>query len=425
MLDPNALSQLVQQEIQTSVQREVDAIVRQTDWIAELERQIVDHVQDRITARFSNIATVPDLVSTVEHSVETLFKNGFVPNIKDFVKEKTIRKSIDIAVENFVTQTLDNLTVDSEWVNKIQNLVNQTMVDKLKQNINGIDVNQTLTDIVLQNQDALVSTLKKDFSTQGIKDQATDLQLTVMDEAVVVENELHTNDLSVERNTILKGDLSIDGNLAIKGRVNVDNQSWQELAGYIEDNTFARMKSKFETNLIETVLSETKRGIDFDNVTIDGEYLVSSGKLSAAVTKSNIQELGTLESLTVSDSLSVARNRVGINTARPDSALSIWDEEVSLSAGKHSANTGYIGTSKKQDFVLGTNKQSQLSISADGGVWIESLTVDKNNIGHTRTVPNHSGTKGDILFNIDHKPGTPFAWICLGNYRWNELRSAE
>ena len=81
MLDPNALSQLVQQEIQASIQKEVDAIVKQTDWIAELERQIVAHVQDRITARFSNISTVPDLVSTVESSVQTLFEKGYVPDI--------------------------------------------------------------------------------------------------------------------------------------------------------------------------------------------------------------------------------------------------------------------------------------------------------------------------------------------------------
>ena len=97
MLDPNALSQLVQQEIQTSVQQEVDAIVKQTDWIAELERQIITHVQDRITARFSNIATVPDLVGTVEKSVETLFERGFVPDISEFVKPKSVQKSVDIA----------------------------------------------------------------------------------------------------------------------------------------------------------------------------------------------------------------------------------------------------------------------------------------------------------------------------------------
>ena len=417
MLDHNALSQLVQQEIQTSVQREVDAVVKQTDWIAELERQIVNHVQDRITARFSNIATVPDLVSTVEHSVETLFENGFVPDIKDFVKEKTIRKSIDIAVENFVTQALDNLIVDPEWVNKIQNLVNQTMVDKLKHSINSVDVNQTLTDIVLENQDTLVNTLKKDFATQGIKDQADDLQLTVMNGAVVVENELYTNDLHVERNSHLKGDLSVDGDLAIKGRVNVDNASWQELAGYIGDKTYTRVKNDFENSVVDSVFDRARQGIEFDSVIVNGEHLLADNTLASSIKKSSLTQVGKLENLSV-------QGRIGINTDTPTDALSVWDEEVSIGAGKHSENTGYLGTVKNQNLVIGTNRQRQLVINKDGGVWVDKLTVGKNNIGHERSVPNYSGTKGDIVFNIDYKSGEPFAWICLGNYRWQELRSA-
>jgi len=337
----------------------------------------------------------------------------------------SIAEEINKATEAAVEQAIAGILSDDAWISKVESMVAQKIVDKVSNKISAIDVNLAIKDVVLENKQQIFNELGNNFSTTGITDTSNTLELTVMDDAVVVENTLYANDLSVERNAYCKGDILIDGDLAVKGRVNVDNESWQELATCIEDKAYARVKSEFETNLVNTVLAKTKKGIDFDNVTIDGEYLVSSGKLSSAVTKSNIQELGTLQSLTVADSLSVSRNRVGINTNQPDSALSIWDEEVSLSAGKHSANTGYIGTSKSQDLVLGTNKQPQLQINASGGVWVESLTVDKNTIGHSRTVPNHSGTKGDVLFNVDHKPGTPFAWICLGNYRWNELRSAE
>jgi len=417
MLDPNALSQLVQQEIQMSVQREVDAVVKQTDWIAELERQIVNHVQDRITARFSNIATVPDLVSTVEHSVETLFENGFVPDIKDFIKEKTIRKSIDIAVENFVTQALDNLTVDPDWVSKIQNLVNQTMVDKLKQSINGVDINQTLTEIVIDNKQTILAEFADNFSTNGIADIADELQLTVMNNAVVVEKDFYTSNLTVEKNTHLKGDILIDGNLAIKGRVNVDNDSWQELAEHISKKTYVKVKNDFENNVVDSVVDRAQQGIEFENVIVDGEHLVANKTLASSIKKSNLTQVGKLQNLSV-------QGKIGINTDIPTDALSIWDEEVNIGAGKHSANTGYLGTGKNQDLIIGTNRQRQLVINKDGGVWVDKLTVGKNNIGHERSVPNYSGTKGDIVFNIDHKAGEPFAWICLGNYRWQELRSA-
>ena len=417
MLDPNALSQLVQQEIQASIQKEVDSIVKQTDWIAELERQIVAHVQDRITARFSNISTVPDLVKTVENSVSTLFENGFVPNISEFVKAKSIQKNVDIAVENFVTQTLDNLTVDPEWIAKIQTLVNQTMVDKLKQSINGVDVNQTLTEIVIDNRQTILAEFADNFVTNGITDIADELQLTVMNDAVVVEKDFYTNNLTVEKNTNLKGDILIDGDLAIKGRVNVDNDSWNELATSIGDKTYFRVKSDFEGSVVDSVFERAKQGISFDNVIVDGEHLVTDNALASGITKSNLTSVGTLNNLSV-------KGRVGVNTENPTDALSVWDEEVSLCAGKHSENTAYLGTAKNQDLVIGTNKQRQLVVNKDGGVWIEQLTVGKNRIGHERSVPNYAGTKGDIVFNIDHKAGEPFAWICLGNYRWQELRSA-
>mgnify|MGYP000277120033 CR=1 FL=1 len=417
MLDPNALSQLVQQEIQTSVQQEVDAIVKQTDWIAELERQIITHVQDRITARFSNIATLPDLVGTVEKSVETLFERGFVPDISEFVKPKSVQKSVDIAVENFVTDTLNNLTVDPQWIDKIQNLVNQTMVDKLKQSINSVDVNQTLTDIVLDNRDTLVNTFKEDFSTVGIKDQSNHLQLTVMDGAVVVEHELYTTDLNVENNTHLKGDLLVNGDLAIKGRVNIDNASWQELADNIGEKTYTRVKRDFEDHVVDSVFNRAKQGFEFENVIVNGEHLVADGTLASSITKSNLTQVGKLKNLSV-------QGRIGINTESPTDALCVWDEEVSIVAGKHSENTGYIGTVKNQDLVIGTNRQRQIVVNKDGGVKVDKLTVGKNNIAHERSVPNYAGTKGDIVFNIDMKPDSPFAWICLGNYRWQELRSA-
>ena len=417
MLDPNALSQLVQQEIQASIQKEVDSIVKQTDWIAELERQIVAHVQNRITARFSNISTVPDLVATVEQSVETLFENGFVPDISEFVKAKSIQKSVDIAVENFVTQTLDNLTVDPQWVEKIQTLVNQTMVDKLKQSISGVDVTQTLTKIVVDNKQTILAEFANNFVTKGISDTANETQLTVMNDAVVVENELHTNDLNVERNTNLKGDLLIDGDLAVKGRVNVDNPSWQRLADHIGNKTYDRVKQDFESSVVESVFDRAKSGFQFENVIVDGEYLFKDGSLATTVSKSSLTKVGTLQNLNV-------KGRIGINTENPSDALSVWDEEVSLCAGKHSANTAFIGTTKNQTLVIGTNKQRQLEVNKDGGVWVDQLTVGKNRIGHSRGVPNYSGTKGDVVFNIDMKPGEPFAWICLGAFRWQQLRAS-
>jgi hypothetical protein len=121
----------------------------------------------------------------------------------------------------------------------------------------------------------------------------------------------------------------------------------------------------------------------------------------------------------------VVKNRLGINTQDPDSALSVWDEEVNVNAGKFSKNTGFIGTGRKQNLVLGTNRQNHLEIDADGLTTVQRLRVGRNNIAWGTEVPNYSGTKGDIVFNLNVGPDTPFAWACLGAFRWQSLKASK
>lgn len=330
---------------------------------------------------------------------------------------ESIASKLNSATEEMVEKTVNEMLNSEEWVAKIERLATQRILDKVSSKINSIDVNLAIKNVVLENKQQIVHELASNFTTNGITDTSDELQLTIMNDAVVVENELHTNDLNVERNTNLKGDVLIDGDLAVKGRVNVDNASWQELAGHIGDKTYARVKNDFEGRVVDSVFDRAKAGFQFENVIVNGEHLLINDTLASTVRKSSLTKVGKLENLSV-------HGRIGINTENPTDALSIWDEEVSLCAGKHSANTAYLGTSKNQTLVIGTNKQRQLEVNKDGGVWVEKLTVGKNSIGHERSVPNYSGTKGDIVFNIDHKLGEPFAWVCLGNYRWQELRSA-
>lgn len=335
---------------------------------------------------------------------------------KQFVE--SIANRLNQATEEMVEKTVNEMLMSDAWIEKIEKLATQRILDRISKKINSIDVNLAIKDTILENKDHLISELANNFRTTGIVDIADDLQLTVMNDAVVVENELHSNDLSVERNTHLKGNLLLDGNLAVKGRVNVDNASWQELSEYIGEKTYTRLKNNFEDSVVDSVVDRAKQGIDFKNITIGGEQLLLNDTLSSNVKKSSLTKVGLLENLSVT-------GRIGVNTENPTDALSVWDEEVSFCVGKHSSNTGYIGTAKNQDLILGTNRQRQLLLDKNGGVWVDKLTVGKNSIGHDRNVPNHSGTKGDIVFNIDYKPGLAFAWVCLGNYRWQELRSAE
>jgi hypothetical protein len=431
MLDANLVAQMVEQEIRSAVNQQVQQAVEQTEWITDLENQIIQFVQDRITARFSNIGTMPDLVSTVEKSVGKMFEQGFVPDLESYVDSVKIQQTVDQAVEQFVSNTIDSLTVDPQWIKKIETLVEQKTAERMVHRIRDIDVNAEMQKLLFTHKDTILDELTKKFSSTGITDQATSLQLTVMDGVVVVENETVTHDLTVERNTILKGDVLIKGNLGVQGKINTDNETWQELSTHVGNVTYDRIKNDFAQELIKTVIDTAKQGIDIDSITVDGSPLLSGDTLSQSVTKSSLKQVGTLNTLNVNglvnlrDTVYVVNNRIGINTEDPDSALSVWDEEVNVNAGKFGKNTGFIGTGRKQNLVLGTNRQNHVEIDADGLTTIQRLRVGRNNISWGTEVPNYSGTKGDIVFNLNAGPDTPFAWSCLVAFRWQSLRASK
>ena len=89
LIDDKAVAKLIKDEVKRSVDAQVNSALSDPEWIIELENRITKFVQDRITARFSNISTVPDLVTTVEQSVEKMFKDGFIPPIEHMVDTKS------------------------------------------------------------------------------------------------------------------------------------------------------------------------------------------------------------------------------------------------------------------------------------------------------------------------------------------------
>ena len=431
MLDAQQLAQMVEQEIRTEVHNQVQQAVSQNTWIEDLETRIVSHVQDRITARFSNISTVPDLVETVRSSVESMFAQGFIPDLENYVEQSKITQAVDLATERFVEKIIDNLTIDPNWVTKIENLISQRVEQRIAARLREIDLNMTMADIVLTHKEELLQELRKDFRVNGIVDNATTTQLTIMDGHVVVENEFVSRDITIERDTLLKGNVLVQGSLGVQGKIAVDNETWQELSTYVGNVTYDRIKNDFANELIDTVISSAKQGIEIDNIMIGDSPLVSGNTLSHGIKKSGLETVGELQSLTVkgrtdlSNTITVSNNRVGINTQEPDNTVSIWDEDVNISLGKHAKNTAFVGTGRRNSLVLGTNRQNHIEINPEGLTTIQKLRVGRNNISWAPEIPNYSGTKGDVVFNTNLVNDAPFAWVCLGDYRWQSLKAAK
>lgn len=430
MLDAQQLAHIVEQEIRNEARLQVQQAVSQPEWLQDLEQQIIAFVQDRITARFSNIGTLPDLVTTVEHKVGEMFASGFVPDLNSYVDQDKIRQTVDLAVERFVENTINNLSVDPHWISKIETLIAQRTEDRIRSLLRDVDLNAKISQAILENQDQLITAIKRDFRTEGIVDQSSSTQLTVMDGVVVIEHEIVTHDLTVEHDVIIKGDVLVQGAMGIQGRINTDNETWQDLSRHVGNVTYERIKQDFANELIATVIDSTKSGIEIENITVDGHPLITGNTLGAGVINSNIKKLGTVENLEVSGTthlaktLTVQKNRVGVNTQEPDSALSVWDEETNLALGKYSKNTSFIGSNRKQSLVIGVNRQNHIEVDSDGMVTIQRLRVGRNNMSWGTEVPGYSGTKGDIVFNTNASDGI-FAWVCLGAFRWQTVRMSQ
>lgn len=330
-----------------------------------------------------------------------------------------VQRLVDQAVQENILTAVEHLSSDPAWLARIEHMINQTVVQETITRIKGIDLNPTIKQCVDESMTAFQQKILREFASTGITDNATECQLTVADESTVVKNSLVAPNISVQ-------------DLIVKGTINTDNPSWQNLIEGIGQKTLNLMTEDWIAGLVQQVGDQIKEsGIDFDQVTVDGNKLVDGDKLSSGIINSNLQTVGSLQRLSVSgeahinETFSVVNRRVGVNTTEPEMALSVWDEEVSIVIGKNKAKQAYIGTNRDQGIAIGVNRVPQIEIDADGLTSVKKLQVGVHRIAHDVKVPGWSGTRGDIVFNSNPGDDQVFAWVCLGNFKWKPLKSAE
>jgi hypothetical protein len=329
-------------------------------------------------------------------------------------------------VQDNILTAIQSLGRDPAWIEKIERMVNQAMVQRVVAGLSSIDVNGTIRQRVDENMSDLSNSVIQKLQTPGIQDHAQQLELTVMDENVVVENCLTANNLEVVTSAKIK-------ELTVTGSINTDNRAWQTLSDHISDKTLKRLTTEWRDSLINDVESKIREhGIDFSQVQIDGVRVVAGDTLSRKITNSNLQSVGLLKELKVVgeahiyNTVSVLNKRLGINTQEPEMALSVWDEEVSILAGKFKDKAAYLGTGRAQNLVLGVNRTPAVEIDIDGTTAIKKLRVGVHRISHGTEVPNYAGTKGDVVFNANPTVNdNVFAWQCLGGYKWKLIKAVE
>jgi hypothetical protein len=426
MLDPKAVTKLVEDQIARSVNDQVLEVFATDDWLKPIEAKIVDYTQQRILGKFANSSALPEIVEAVKNSVAELFAAGQIPGIDQYIDSATVQQTIDQAVQDNIVTAIKDLGRDPLWLSKIETLINQNMVQRVVAGLSTIDVGGLIRQRVDENMNDLDSKVAERLQTPGIQDHAQKVELTVLDENVVVENCLTANRIEVVGSAKIK-------ELTVTGSINTDNRAWQTLSEDISEKTLNLLTNEWRESLIDDVEDKIReRGIDFSQIQIDGVRVVAGDTLSRKITNSNIQSLGALKELKVvgeahiNNTVSVLNKRLGVNTQEPEMALSVWDEEVSILAGKFKDRSAYIGTGRAQNLVLGVNRTPAVEIDIDGITAIKKLRVGVHRISHGTEVPNYAGTKGDVVFNANPSINdNVFAWQCLGGFKWKLIRSVE
>lgn len=418
MLDTKALQQLVEQQVKQEVTDRVSLSLNE-QWLKTVEANAIKFIQDRIVAKFANSEAMPELIEAVKSSVRELFHSGQIPGLAQYVDHDHIKQSVDNSTQELVNAAIQELSIDKTWLEKIETLINQQMTQRVVATLGSIDINS----IVKQRVEEITETVIKKL-IPGIQDQSHKVELSLLDDAVVVEQTLIAKNVEAVESVIVN-------NLVVKGGVNTDNQSWQELAKDISQKTLDQLSDQWKQTLVEQVADKIKeQGIEFDSVTVAGSKIVDGDTLNSAITQSNLQQVGKLKNLVVSgdtvlaNTVTVSKSRLGINTDSPDMALSVWDEEVTVSLGKYKQNTAYLGTARKQALTIGINKNPAVEIDENGLTAIKQLQVGIHKISHGNEVPNYSGTRGDIVFNAVPTIDNPVvAWQCLGGFKWKVIKA--
>jgi hypothetical protein len=366
---------------------------------------------------------VNSLPHTLLDNIKAIIASQPVPTAVSTAPQGSIQQLIEQQILTTVTAEIPKMMADPNWLLSLNSLITQIISKQVASSLATVNLGEIAQQALTLNREQVIDLIP------GIQDQSTSKEMTLMPGIVVIENELVVKNLEVVENSRV-GHLTVTGDLTVTGTINTDNSSWKDLAASISQTAQQQLADTWKTTMKNEIVNDIKTsGIEITSAMINGRPLFDNGALTPQIQKSNLTSVGSLTELTVNGEaqigpVHITSNRLGINTDSPEMALSIWDEEVSIVAGKKSQNQAFIGTSRNQNLVIGVNNNGCITVDVDGTTTINKLRVGRNQIGHTAVVPNWSGTKGDIMFNSNLGNDGIFGWICLGAFKWQTLKSA-
>jgi hypothetical protein len=407
---------------------------------------------------------VDSIVENLVRGIETRLEARLEQTVTAFLQSKLDAVDVDKKLNWLASIKLDNLigdlsidqttvqqrveAVTDTVVNGIEAECRKTSLERIRHRINSeLDINKLVKEILSSELDSRIKEINfpdnsipgksinvqslhisgdsiqggiiKNFGSTGIQDLSDNVQLTLLNEAVVIENNVITLGMQVKGTTVLEGDVVIHGN------VPPESQFYASLVTNAVDGVKRSMNQEFFGDYASVIFDRIREeGLDLARITLNGTEVINGNKLNYGITDTNITRVGMLKDLQtqgesyLSEVLYAGKNKIGINTLEPAYSLTVWDQEIEVGIGKRSRDIGWIGTSRRQDLILSANNQDNLILKQDGSVEVQKLQVNKVNLISSNGTPSTAEPKGTVAFNENPAPGQPIGWVSLGNGAW-------
>jgi hypothetical protein len=300
------------------------------------------------------------------------------------------------------------------------------------------------------------------FSSKGIKDEATEQVLTVRNDGLVVKS-VHTQSIP--------NPLTVGGNLTVQGEIHATKLHVDEISADIRNERTTPLEFKGENGsaigkgLIWTGGSYTKQLVlqgnperlwsseDFDlnrgkEYRIANQTVLSENTLGIGIVNSSLRKVGMLEELNVSGQVNIDNfvrydadtQRVAIGGGEANGMLSMesWDHHFVIDPTDD--KQWKIGTWSTSGLNIITDDTTRIAIGPNGGVSVKEKTSFEKGVGigvknfasdADLTVAGPvrfqnkkqevgdgipktgSYLKGDIVWNSNPKPSGHVGWVCV------------
>lgn len=385
--------------IKDSIKSKVDNLVSEFDIKTLIARTVDTVIAERVSASIAAHISAIIQKGKLEREVTAKFDNDFKMLFEQELKNRTSNAIARIDIASQVGKHINSY---------LESKITSAALPK------GLIHHQAINwDGFNLSADALSDGVIGNFASTGIQDAAGQVELTVADGMVVIENSLISRRAEIKESlfaeSITVNDIKIKNNLILNEKIN------DQFASMIRDG-------------VNREILDRKIDIVDNPIYANGREVLTDSTLGPSVINSNIRRLGRLVELNVTGNAQFGETmvvtdsgKVGINTNEPEGALTVWDDDSDLTVRRYKKKNMYIGTMRDTDLSIGVNGDVKMALRRDGSVELNTLVLNGLRITVSDTVPYEAGQPGEIVLMSNAKIGEPWAYRCISG-QWAALK---